>query len=109
MNHATLLNRVVLAAAGLSIVASVPAHGQAFADLKSALVDYSKSDIAPRKACDDLGKFKNKEIVQMAASAIPATNGVPANCRVSGTISPEIAFEVSLPEKWNGRFYMIGN
>jgi hypothetical protein len=28
---------------------------------------------------------------------------------VSGTLSPEIAFEVSLPAKWNGRFYMIGN
>ena len=28
---------------------------------------------------------------------------------MSGTLSPEIAFEVSLPAKWNGRFYMIGN
>ena len=26
-----------------------------------------------------------------------------------GLLSPEIAFEVSLPAKWNGRFYMIGN
>ncbi len=24
-------------------------------------------------------------------------------------LKPEIAFEVSLPDKWNGRFYMIGN
>jgi feruloyl esterase len=24
-------------------------------------------------------------------------------------LDPEIAFEVNLPEKWNGRFYMIGN
>jgi hypothetical protein len=87
MNHATLLNRAVLAAASL-IVASVPARGQAFADLKSALVDYSKADIGPHKACDDLGKFKNKEIVQIAASAIPAANGVPANCRVTGLLSP---------------------
>jgi feruloyl esterase len=28
---------------------------------------------------------------------------------VTGTLSPEIAFEVSLPDRWNGRFYMIGN
>jgi feruloyl esterase len=28
---------------------------------------------------------------------------------VSGLLSPEIAFEVGLPAKWNGRFYMIGN
>ena len=33
----------------------------------------------------------------------------PAHCKVSGVLSPEIAFEVSLPAKWNGRFYMIGN
>ena len=33
----------------------------------------------------------------------------PAHCRVTGLLSPEIAFEVSLPAKWNGRFYMIGN
>jgi feruloyl esterase len=28
---------------------------------------------------------------------------------VSGVLSPEIAFEVNLPARWNGRFYMIGN
>src|SRR5689334_6444831 len=93
----------------LAALGTVPAYAQAFADLKSALVDYSKADAQPRKACEDLGKFKAKEIAQIAAVAIPATNGVPANCRVSGLISPEIAFEVSLPSKWNGRFYMIGN
>jgi hypothetical protein len=86
-----------------------PAHAQAFADLKSALVDYSKADIQPRKICEDLGKFKSKEIVQIAAAAMPAASTAPANCRVTGMISPEIAFEVSLPAKWNGRFYMIGN
>ena len=24
-------------------------------------------------------------------------------------LAPEVAFEVSLPAHWNGRFYMIGN
>ena len=33
----------------------------------------------------------------------------PAHCRVTGLLAPEIAFEVSLPSQWNGRFYMIGN
>ncbi|HEY7389260.1 MAG TPA: tannase/feruloyl esterase family alpha/beta hydrolase [Bryobacteraceae bacterium] len=28
---------------------------------------------------------------------------------MTGVLSPEIAFEVSLPARWNGRFYMIGN
>jgi len=85
------------------------AHAQAFADLKSALVDYSKADLQPRKTCEDLGKFKSKKIVQIAAAAMPAAGNAPAHCRVTGMISPEVAFEVSLPAKWNGRFYMIGN
>jgi feruloyl esterase len=86
---------------------------QAFTELKTAMVDYSKADIAPRKECEALGKFKSKDIAQIAAAAIPAATspapGVPAHCRVTGLLSPEIAFEVSLPAKWNGRFYMIGN
>jgi Tannase and feruloyl esterase len=40
---------------------------------------------------------------------VAATPGVPAHCRVTGVLAPEIAFEVSLPDRWNGRFYMIGN
>jgi len=96
---------VVTAAAGIA----APAHGQAFADLKSALVDYSKSDLEPRKACDTLGQFKSKEIAQITATTVAASATAPAHCRVSGLLSPEIAFEVSLPAKWNGRFYMIGN
>jgi len=72
-------------------------------------VDYSKADLQPRKTCEDLSKFKSKEIVQIAAAPMPASNTAPAHCRVTGVISPEVAFEVSLPAKWNGRFYMIGN
>ena len=89
---------------------AAPARAQAFADLKSALVDYSKADLEPRKACEALGQFKSKEIAQIARHAGPGrarrrrrTAASPACCR------PEIAFEVSLPAKWNGRFYMIGN
>jgi len=99
----------VLGAAALVAATAAPARAQAFADLKSALVDYSKSDLEPRKACEALGQFKSKEIAQITALAIAASAEAPAHCRVSGVLSPEIAFEVSLPAKWNGRFYMIGN
>ncbi len=85
------------------------AHAQAFADLKNALVDYSKADLEPRKACETLGRFKSAEIAQITAASVPAAGMTPAHCRVTGLLSPEIAFEVSLPAKWNGRFYMIGN
>jgi hypothetical protein len=98
-----------IAAAVLIAATAMPSSAQAFADVKSALVDYSKADINPRKACEALGKFKSKEIAQIAAAMIPAATAAPAHCRVTGVLSPEIAFEVSLPDKWNGRFYMIGN
>ena len=92
-----------------AVVTAIPAHAQAFADLKSALVDYSQADLTPRTTCEALGKFKAKEIAQIAAASVEVTAGSPAHCRVTGLLSPEIAFEVSLPAKWNGRFYMIGN
>jgi hypothetical protein len=85
------------------------ARAQDFAGEKTALVDYSKADREPRKGCETLGQFKSKEIAQISAKTMPATATAPAHCRVTGLLTPEIAFEVSLPAKWNGRFYMIGN
>jgi hypothetical protein len=96
-------------AAVLIAAVAVPARAQAFADLKSGLVDYSKSELAPRKSCEAIGTFRSKEIAQIRAETVPPSATVPAHCRVTGLLSPEIAFEVSLPAKWNGRFYMIGN
>jgi feruloyl esterase len=107
----TAIDTILFALVGAIVItaAATPVHGQAFADLKNALVDYSKADIAPGKACEELGKFKAKDIAQINSAAIPADAAAPAHCRVTGVLSPEIAFEVSLPAKWNGRFYMIGN
>src|SRR5215469_14002912 len=99
----------VIFAIFLSAVSGIPARAQAFAEYKTALVDYSKADIPPHKACDGMGAFKSKDIAKISAAPIPADGMAPAHCRVTGLLSPEIAFEVSLPDKWNGRFYMIGN
>ncbi len=93
----------------LALAAALPVYAQTFADVKSALVDYSKADIEPAKACEAMSQFKSKEIVQITAAPIAATAAAPAYCKVTGMLDPEIAFEVSLPAKWNGRFYMIGN
>jgi feruloyl esterase len=103
MSNHTRTCALVIAAC---IAAAVPGHGQAFANAKSALVDYSRADIEPHKSCEGIAKFKSKDIVQITATQIAVA---PAHCRVTGMLSPEIAFEVSLPAKWNGRFYMIGN
>jgi len=86
-----------------------PAAAQAFAAAKSSLSHYSHAKLAPRMSCAALGQFAAKELVRISALAIDATAGVPAHCRVTGVLAPEIAFEVSLPAHWNGRFYMIGN
>src|SRR5690242_7465101 len=55
-----------------AFVLPLTVSAQVFADLKSALVDYSKSDIAPRKSCEEIAKFKSKEIAQIASASIAA-------------------------------------
>jgi hypothetical protein len=97
-------------AVAMAIAGAIPdAHAQAFADAKNALTDYSRADLTPGKACEAMAQFRNAEVAEIRAVSIAAEGSVPAHCRVTGTLQPEIAFEVSLPEKWNGRFYMIGN
>jgi feruloyl esterase len=97
------------AIAVLAGVSSAPTQAQSFANVKTALVDYSKADIAPNKACDALAKFKAKDITEIRATTVAASGNTPGYCRVTGVLAPEIAFEVSLPDKWSGRFYMVGN
>jgi len=113
MRGAPSLGTVVRAVAGgvLLVCATAGiARGQAFANLKASIVDYSKSDTGPRISCDQLATtFKSDEIVEIKAALIPASGGAPEHCRVSGLLRPEIGFEVNLPSHWNRRFYMIGN
>jgi feruloyl esterase len=90
-------------------IPALPAQAQAFADLKAALVDYSKAEHSARKVCAEMAGYKGRDIVEIKATAIAAAGDTPTFCRITGTISPEVAFEVALPERWNGRFYMIGN
>src|SRR5215469_15824432 len=106
-DHMSHMATALVATALMAV--SIPARAQVFADLKSALVDYSKADIEPHKSCESLGNFKSKEIAQIHAAEVPVAAVAPTHCRVTGLLTPEIAFEVSLPAKWNGRFYMIGN
>jgi feruloyl esterase len=101
--------RVAGALVVLTGASATPARAQAFADLPKALVNYAQADLSPKKACDTLSRFRSKEIEKIQAQVVAATATWPEHCRVTGTLSPEIAFEVSLPAKWNGRFFMIGN
>ena len=91
------------------LTTAVSVQAQPFADLNTSLVDYSKTDIEPVKACEAMSRFKSSDIVQIGSLATSAADKVPAFCRVSGMLDPEIAFQVDLPDQWNGRVYMIGN
>ena len=100
----------VVAIAVIAAIASAsPAQAQAFADVEKALTHYASAQILPGKACDAMVRYRAREVVEIHATTIARDNAVPAHCRVTGMLSPEIAFEVSLPARWNGRFYMIGN
>src|SRR5580765_4607130 len=103
MRHA-ILGAVIVIGASAS-----PARAQAFADLKTAAVDYSKSDLTPAMPCENLAKFSAPDIMTVQARMVPAAGDAPVHCRVSGVLKPEIGFEVNLPMQWNGRLYMIGN
>ena len=110
MNHRHVVRATPTALFLLSAgLLSTTAHAQVFTDAKRALVDYSKAELAPKLSCESIAKFKSREISEIHAETIAATASAPAFCRVTGILAPEIAFEVGLPEHWNGRFYMIGN
>jgi hypothetical protein len=113
MSHSSrfTLGGGLIALASFGLVSE--AHAQAFADVKNAQVDYSKAESEPKLACEEIGQgkhpYKNDDLVEIHAASIAAEGATPAHCRVTGVLKPEIAFEVSLPQRWNGRFYMIGN
>src|SRR5215470_13969535 len=88
-----------LSGAALIAAAAIPANAQAFADRISALVDYSKAELEPTEDCTALNNFKSPDIAQIMAAMMPASAAAPTHCRVTGLLSPEIAFEVSLPAK----------
>jgi hypothetical protein len=98
---------VVVGAAAL--LAGRPGAAQEFSLAGKSASAYSQARLKPRRGCQALGQYTAKELLTVAAKAVPAGPGVTAHCRVTGMLAPEIAFEVSLPNRWNGRFYMIGN
>jgi feruloyl esterase len=99
----------LLATCVILCAAAVPAFAQPFANARTSLANYSAADSTPRKSCESLAAFKGEGIVSINARLVPAAGDTPQHCRVTGVITPEVAFEVNLPERWNRRFYMTGN
>jgi hypothetical protein len=85
------------------------ANAQPFANARASQAQYLGGSLRPTGACEQLDVRGIAEVVEIRARTIAADGTTPQHCRVSGVISPEVAFEVSLPTPWNGRLYMIGN
>jgi feruloyl esterase len=99
--------RLLMTVAALFTAAAVSA--QPFTNASQSLAKYSVADAVPGKPCGSMASFKGEGIVSITARVVPATADTPQHCRVLGTITPEVAFEVDLPDRWNSRFYMTGN
>jgi hypothetical protein len=72
----------------------------------------------PAITCEQLGNIKLKDVSSITAQPIspgtftppgsPALTNLPAFCRVSLVIKPQINIEVWLPTAWNQRFQAVG-
>ena len=99
----------LLATALILVATAAPAFAQPFANAKTSLANYTAAETGPGKSCESLAAFKGEGIVSINARVVAATADTPQHCRVTGVITPEVAFEVNLPDRWNRRFYMTGN
>jgi feruloyl esterase len=90
-------------------VLTCSAHAQPFANARNSQAGYLGGELRPAASCADLDTSRIAYALEIAAVTVAAEGNVPEHCRVSGVLTPEIAFEVSLPTPWNGRLYMIGN
>ncbi|UCG88699.1 MAG: tannase/feruloyl esterase family alpha/beta hydrolase [Gemmatimonadota bacterium] len=97
---------------GITFLASFPTAVMAqrsFSEAASSAVNYSHAGARKQKNCHELQKFTDANLTILATESAPPNGDVPAYCRVSGMIAPEIEFRVSLPDDWNRRVYMTGN
>src|SRR5262249_57688543 len=86
--------RVVLVVGALNLVAGLAAaqNGYSFLDAGRSPIDYRVAGVAPRTACRDLQGLSGDGMTVVVAESVPATDAVPAFCRVLGVIQPEIQF-----------------
>lgn len=99
----------VCASAVVAAALASAAHAQPFANARTSQAGYAGGNLRPAGACEQLDTSRIADAVEIEARTVPVEGNTPQHCRVSGVLSPEVAFEVSLPPAWNGRLYMIGN
>jgi hypothetical protein len=89
------------------------------ASIKTAYASSGQTNEQNRTvACEQLGALKLKDVSSITAQSVPAGTftpprsqpvlNLPAFCRVSLVIKPQINIEVWLPMSWNERFQAVG-
>src|SRR5271156_6234528 len=99
----------VLAALALIAAPALAQNGYSFIDADKSAVHYSVATVKPAMSCEGVAHLSWASMTILSARSVPAADGVPEHCRVSGLIAPEARFELNLPANWNRRFYMHGN
>ncbi len=84
-------------------------QAQAFSESALSTIRYTVARIQPQLHCAQLAQRAGGEVSYLQPQSVAAVGEMPSFCRVKGLIAPEVAFELSLPLNWNGRFYMFGN
>ena len=101
---------LVAALAVLAVAAPAAAQNRySFVDAARSPLNFWKATVKPQIACPDIRSLAAGGVSLLAVEIVAAAEGVPEHCRVTGSIAPEIHFEVNLPAAWNRRFYMSGN
>ena len=99
----------VLAALALMPAAASAQNGYSFVDSAQSPVRYNVASTRAAMPCAAVAHLAWASMTILSTRVVPAADGVPEHCRVSGLIAPEVRFELNLPANWNRRFYMHGN
>lgn len=102
-------SRSLLAGLALLPGTALAQNGYSFTEAATSTVRYGVASAKPAMACAAVAGLATADTTIISVRVVPAADGVPEHCRVSGLIAPEIRFEVNLPASWNRRFYMSGN
>ena len=61
-----------------------------------------------RQACESIGGTNVSGVGYVFATPVDAEGAVPNFCKISGTLSGKLNFELRLPEVWNGKLHYGG-
>ena len=90
----------------LALAVASMAHAQT---ANTAQVD---AQLAPAANCATFVKTDLRQLeyptMLMSSEVVQESADLPAHCKVTGVIQPQVQFEIRLPLAWNGRYYQRG-